>query len=68
MRPWLYELWKDERGSLLVTEWMFVATILMLVMLATALSVRNRMCQTSMQLATCEQANPISSYEPSQAN
>ena len=30
MRPLLVKLWNDDRGSLQVTEWLFLATILIL--------------------------------------
>jgi hypothetical protein len=42
MPAWLGEFWKDERGSLLLTEWVFVATILLLGILCTAVSIRSR--------------------------
>jgi hypothetical protein len=42
MRPLLCKLWQDESGSLLVTEWAFVATILMLGILCAAAAARNR--------------------------
>jgi len=50
MRPMLCDLWKDERGLLLVTEWVFVVTILILGILPTVMSVRNRMQQRSVQV------------------
>ncbi len=40
MHRLLCHFWQDERGSLFVTEWVFVATILMLGILSTAVSVR----------------------------
>ena len=43
MRPLLRELWLDESGSLLVTDWPFVATILMLAILCATVAVRSRM-------------------------
>jgi hypothetical protein len=43
MRLSLCELWQDERGSLLVTEWAFVATILMLGILCTATATLGRL-------------------------
>ena len=45
MRALLYGLWREERGSILVTEWVFVATILVLCILPAALSVRHRIHQ-----------------------
>lgn len=51
MRPLLGELWKDERGSLLVTEWVFVATILVLGILPTLVSVRDRVQQAALQVS-----------------
>ncbi len=50
MRLWLGELWKDDSGSLLVTEWVFVATILVLGILPTVISIRGRMHQTAIQM------------------
>ena len=43
MRPSLYKLWQDERGSLLVTQWAFVVTILMLSILTAAVAARSRL-------------------------
>jgi hypothetical protein len=63
MRPLFCGFWKDERGSLLVTEWMFVATILLLGVLSTAISVRSRMCQTSVQLMSWNELSPTYSTE-----
>lgn len=40
---WLCKLWREESGSLLATEWAFVATILMLAVLCTAATTRCRM-------------------------
>jgi hypothetical protein len=41
MLPSLGRFCKDERGSLLVSEWMFVATILVLALMSTTLTVRH---------------------------
>lgn len=41
MRPLLRELWQDERGSLLLAEWAYVATILILGILCAAVAVRS---------------------------
>jgi hypothetical protein len=30
MREWIVRLWDDDRGALIATEWVFVATILVL--------------------------------------
>ena len=42
MHPALGRFWKDDRGSLLVTEWVFVATILVLALLSAASTARQR--------------------------
>jgi hypothetical protein len=42
VRPLLCRFWQDDSGSLLVTDWAFVATILMLGILCAAASARNR--------------------------
>ena len=49
MRSLLCEFWNDERGSLLVREWVFVATILVLGLLPTIVSIRTRMEQVSLE-------------------
>jgi hypothetical protein len=43
MRCLLDSFLNDERGSLLVRDWVFVATILVLSILPTAVSIRSRM-------------------------
>jgi hypothetical protein len=45
MHLWLSRLWNDERGTLLVTDWVFIATILVLAISPTVASVRDRMHQ-----------------------
>jgi hypothetical protein len=50
MRLWLGELWNDDCGSLLVTEWVFVATILVLGILPTVISIRGRMHQAAIPM------------------
>ena len=50
MPPWVREFYRDERGSLLVVEWVFIATILMLSILSSAASV----CSQSQQSASNE--------------
>lgn len=42
MRALLCAMWRDERGSLLITEWMLVATILVLGIVPAAVSIRHR--------------------------
>jgi ammonia channel protein AmtB len=46
----LGNLWKDESGALLVTEWVFVATILVLGILPMVVSLRSRVNQTATQM------------------
>jgi hypothetical protein len=48
MRLWLSCLWKNEHGALLVTDWVFIATILVLVLLPTVASFHDRVHQTRM--------------------
>jgi hypothetical protein len=57
MRSWLGELWKDDCGSLLVTEWVLVATILVLGILPTVISVRGRMHQAAIQMDSSNAIN-----------
>ena len=57
MRLWLGDLWKDDCGSLLVTEWVFVATILVLGILPTVISIRGRMQQTAIQMDSSNEIN-----------
>jgi hypothetical protein len=45
MRLWFSNLWNEEDGALLVTDWVFIATILVLVILPLAASVRDRVHQ-----------------------
>jgi hypothetical protein len=68
MRRSLCEFWKDERGSLLIAEWVFVATILMMGILLAALSIRSRIGQASTQLGTWDQINPIPSCGTEKTN
>ena len=56
------ELWMDERGSLLVSEWVFVATILVLGILPLAVSIRDRIHQRPMETALSDEVSAISSY------
>jgi hypothetical protein len=56
------ELWMDERGSLLVSEWVFVATILVLGILPLAVSVRGRIHQPLMERAASNEVSGTSSY------
>jgi len=48
VRPLLSRFWLDESGSLLVTDWAFVATILMLSILCAA--ARNRLHENPEQI------------------
>ena len=50
MRPLLSRFWLDESGSLLVTDWAFVATILMLSILCAAATARNRLHENPEQI------------------
>jgi hypothetical protein len=43
LRAALGRFWQEERGSLLVTDWAFVATILMLGILSVAAAARSRL-------------------------
>jgi hypothetical protein len=68
MRSLLYEFWNDERGSLLVREWVFVATILVLSTLPTAVSIRNRMTQVPMEASLANDVSASFSYSIETAN
>ena len=52
MRLLFGNLWRDERGSLLVTDWVFIASVLVLVFLPMIASVRHRAHQASPQVHT----------------
>ena len=56
------ELWMDERGSLLVSEWVFVATILVLGILPIAISVRSRIHTPRVERTSLHEVNQTSSY------
>src|SRR5436853_3162137 len=45
------KLWKDQRGSLLVTEWVFMATILVLGIIPGVVAVRTSMNAALLQSA-----------------
>jgi hypothetical protein len=62
MHPLVCEFWKDERGSLLVREWVFVATILVLAILPTAASIRNRMQQGQIEADLSSEVSAAFSY------
>jgi hypothetical protein len=62
MHHLLCELWRDERGSLLVREWVFVATILVLGILPTAVSVRSRMQQAPVEVTPSNEVSATASY------
>lgn len=61
MRTLLCKLWKDERGTLLVTDWVFVAAILVLGILPTVLSIQSRVYQTSVQVKSWSTVSPVAS-------
>ena len=50
MRPLLRRFWQDDSGSLLVTDWALVATILMLSILCAAATARNRLHENPEQI------------------
>ncbi len=50
MRLLLCRFWQDDSGSLLVTDWAFVATILMLSILSAAATARNRLLENPEQI------------------
>lgn len=47
----LHKLWKDQRGSLLITEWVFMATILVLGIIPGIVAVRTSMTAALLQSA-----------------
>lgn len=47
----LKRLWKDQRGSLLITEWVFMATILILGIIPGVIAVRTSMTAALLQSA-----------------
>jgi hypothetical protein len=57
MRLWIGELWKEDCGSLLVTEWVFVATILVLGILPAVISIRGRVHQAAIQMDSSNGVN-----------
>ena len=54
MRLWLSRLWNDEHGTLLVADWVFIATILVLVILPTVASLRDRVHQARTQASSSD--------------
>jgi hypothetical protein len=62
MHSLLCEFWKDERGSLLVREWVFVATILVLGLLPTVVSIRARMQEVSTEANLSNEVSATFSY------
>lgn len=51
LRRLLRKLWKDERGSLLITEWVFMASILVLGVIPGVVAVRTSMNAALLQSA-----------------
>jgi hypothetical protein len=51
MRQLLHKFLRDQRASVLLTDWVFLATILVIVVVPTAVAVRNHVSRALAQSA-----------------
>jgi hypothetical protein len=68
MRSLLAQFWRDERGSLLVMEWVFVATILVLSIVPAAWSVRQRIRHAPVEMGRPHQIDAATFFDTKPAN